>query len=407
VGKTEMPSGGASFQRFIESRERIQAIVDGSEFICTHSQLVIPRQTNKNGQGISKGFSALFRGGHTMNPIPLVRQVTIAPAVSYLAAEGVPVHRYLRRAKLRMPSPDTLETLVPLHQVCDFLSSVARAEGIQDLGFRVVGAQGTEHLGIYGKLLAQSLTLHEMIQTTLEFIASYNSGLHIWIERHQDQVRYCQKFEESLSRDRITEAVHFGLASAMACAKYARGATWLPNRIELASAPIDLSMHFPELADLPLVFDQPQTSIWLDQKVLSAPLPRFRSSPVTKVEGDKRASFIATAPAPDPIGQLKQVIESALGHPELNLQFIGAIIGMSPRTLQRRLAEQDQSFSLLLKSVRFQSALRMLQDPVMPLTRIAKRLGYTDLANFIRAFKRWTGVSPNEYRRLHYEHGHK
>jgi AraC-like DNA-binding protein len=37
----------------------------------------------------------------------------------------------------------------------------------------------------------------------------------------------------------------------------------------------------------------------------------------------------------------------------------------------------------------------------MPLKEIAKWLGYTELANFIRAFKRWTGVGPNEFRRLH------
>jgi len=39
----------------------------------------------------------------------------------------------------------------------------------------------------------------------------------------------------------------------------------------------------------------------------------------------------------------------------------------------------------------------------MLLTEIAGRLGYSDLPNFIRAFKRWTGVGPNEFRRLHYD----
>jgi len=43
----------------------------------------------------------------------------------------------------------------------------------------------------------------------------------------------------------------------------------------------------------------------------------------------------------------------------------------------------------------------------MPLTEIAKRLGYTDPANFVRAFKRWTGICPSAFRQLHYTDGHE
>jgi hypothetical protein len=213
-----------------------------------------------------------------MRSIPLVRKAALAPAVSYLAAEGVPVRRYLRRAKLSPPSPGTLETLIPLHQLCDFLSSVAHAEGINDLGFRIAGHLGIESLGVYGRLIAQSLTLHESIQTSLALISSYNSGLRIWVERHGDQVRYCQKYVESLPQDRITEVVHLGLANAMANARYGRGADWQPKRIELASDPIDLVAYFPGLGDVPVSFNQPHTSVWADQRVLSAPLPPFDAS---------------------------------------------------------------------------------------------------------------------------------
>jgi AraC-like DNA-binding protein len=280
---------------------------------------------------------------------------------------------------------------------------VARAEGINDLGLRVTGQQGMEHLGVYGRLLAQALTLHDLIQTALEFSSLYNSGLRIWVERHEGQVRYCQKFAETLPQDQLTEAIHFGLASAMATSRYARGADWQPNRIELASDPVDLAAYFPGLADLPLSFNQPHTSIWFDQAMLSTPLPAFDPSHCPPADEKDRASFVTSAPAEDLVGQLEQAIESALGHTKMSLGLTAAIIGTSPRTLQRRITEQGASFSRLLQGVRFQNAIRLLRDPLMPLTQIAKRLGYTDLANFIRAFKRWTGVGPNEFRRLHYE----
>jgi AraC-like DNA-binding protein len=96
------------------------------------------------------------------------------------------------------------------------------------------------------------------------------------------------------------------------------------------------------------------------------------------------------------------VIESVIYQSEINLQLTAAIIGTSPRTLQRRLAEHDQSFSRLLQSVRFRTAQRLLRDCNMPIVEIARRLGYADSANFIRAFKRWSGFGPNQFRQLHY-----
>ena len=107
-----------------------------------------------------------------MQSIPLVRKVILAPAISYLNSEGVPVDRFLRHARLSAPNPDTLESLVPLHQVCDFLNSVARAEGLHDLGFRIAGHLGMEGLGSFGRLLAQAFTLHESIQISREFISN-------------------------------------------------------------------------------------------------------------------------------------------------------------------------------------------------------------------------------------------
>jgi AraC-like DNA-binding protein len=342
-----------------------------------------------------------------MRSIPLVRQAALAPAVSYLAAEGVPVRRYLRRARLSVPSPETLETLIPLHQLCDFLSSVARAEGINDLGFRIGGHRGRESLGVFGRLVEQSLTIHESIQTTIELISSYNSGLRIWAERHNGQVGHCQKYVENLPQDRMIEVVHLGLTNLMGLARHALGPDWRPNRIELASGPIDLTAHFSGLGDLPVSFNRPRTSVWVDEKVLSAPLPRYEAGDFSPAHEDGRATFLKSAPATNPMAQLEQAIEAVLGHPSMNLRFTAAIIGTSARTLQRRLAERGSSFSRLLQGVRFRNAQRLLQDPQMPLTEIARRLGYTDPANFIRAFKRWTGVGPSEFRRLQYEGGHK
>ena len=72
---------------------------------------------------------------------------------------------------------------------------------------------------------------------------------------------------------------------------------------------------------------------------------------------------------------------------------------MSARTLQRRLEQEQTRFTEVLDRARFELARRLLDDPAIALTEVAFRLGFADLATFSRAFKRWTGKPPGQWRR--------
>ena len=74
---------------------------------------------------------------------------------------------------------------------------------------------------------------------------------------------------------------------------------------------------------------------------------------------------------------------------------------MSFRTLQRQLAREGASYSRIVTRVRQQMAQQLLEQSDQKLEDIARQLGYSNLPNFTRAFRRWTGITPGEYRRLH------
>jgi AraC-like DNA-binding protein len=71
---------------------------------------------------------------------------------------------------------------------------------------------------------------------------------------------------------------------------------------------------------------------------------------------------------------------------------------VSTRTLKRRLAGSGTTFSALLDDERRQRALLLLEDRGLSIGEVATRIGYTELPNFTRAFKRWTGATPAAYR---------
>lgn len=73
-------------------------------------------------------------------------------------------------------------------------------------------------------------------------------------------------------------------------------------------------------------------------------------------------------------------------------------LNMSPRTLRRRLNEEGTSYKVLSADTLKNKAINLIQTTSQPIEQISLELGYSDLANFYRAFKRWTGHNPSFYR---------
>ena len=82
----------------------------------------------------------------------------------------------------------------------------------------------------------------------------------------------------------------------------------------------------------------------------------------------------------------------------LSLEETASELGMSARTLKRKLAADGTSFSEILDEERRERAVLLLRGTQLGLDEVAERLGYSDLANFTRAFRRWTGVPPGAFR---------
>ena len=99
---------------------------------------------------------------------------------------------------------------------------------------------------------------------------------------------------------------------------------------------------------------------------------------------------------------LVAAIETALAeHPELfglGISRMARELGLGPRTLQRKLAEEKQSFGELLAHARHRLAMQLLETGADSIDTIGERLGFSDRRSFTRAFSRWNGASPSAFR---------
>lgn len=82
------------------------------------------------------------------------------------------------------------------------------------------------------------------------------------------------------------------------------------------------------------------------------------------------------------------------------LREVASALAMSPRTLRRRLKAEGASYSGILRNERVHLAAGWLKETSLTVDIIAERLGYTEVTNFRRAFRRWVGCSPHAFRQV-------
>ncbi|MEM9456875.1 MAG: AraC family transcriptional regulator ligand-binding domain-containing protein [Myxococcota bacterium] len=133
--------------------------------------------------------------------------------------------------------------------------------------------------------------------------------------------------------------------------------------------------------DLPITGADPKIGKYLQQHA-DAQLD-------TRTEGSADQSFDT---------QVRALIDDGLMAGQANQISVAQALGMSPRTLQRRLEELGTSFARQLEQVRHQRALQLLVLPRLSMGEVAFMLGYGSSRAFHRSFRRWTGQTPSEYR---------
>ena len=99
--------------------------------------------------------------------------------------------------------------------------------------------------------------------------------------------------------------------------------------------------------------------------------------------------------------RIRRLLRSHLRGEMPSLDEVSRVLGLTPQTLRRRMQEEGQGFQSLKDHLRRDAAIEYLARPDMTLLDIADQLGFSEASTFHRAFKKWTGVAPGEYRQRH------
>lgn len=101
------------------------------------------------------------------------------------------------------------------------------------------------------------------------------------------------------------------------------------------------------------------------------------------------------------VAKLKKVVSKLIRYDNPTLPSVAMRLGISARSLQRQLEIQDITYSKFVEEMRYEVAQSLLAGTGLDIAEIGASLGYRDPSSFSRAFMRWSGMSPSEYRGSH------
>lgn len=327
-----------------------------------------------------------------MQLLPLTKAQHIWPVTDFLKNCGVPVARYIEQAHLPQKMLDAPDLYVDESRFWELTSDLAKREGFLDLGFRAGAEFELSALGDLGTRFLAQPTLKAALETFNSTMRTealrcrfelMPQGDFYWFTLYQN----CP--HKAIGREVIEL---YDLQVMIKLVQSALGRAWLPPAIHLNYSSLPNGLAPSKVSSGSIRFSSTITAIAIPEALMSSPMPKYRSC----ANPDTDIKPLNTDPIDFP-ASLRFLLAGYLDD-NLTIDQCADMVGLSGRTMQRRLAEHQTSFQELLDQTRFDLAKQLLEDRSISVTGVGYEIGYADPANFTRAFHRWAGVSPRSYR---------
>jgi len=330
--------------------------------------------------------------------VPMTRALGMG-ALPTFVEEGAG-HRQLQRLFERQQLPfsviDNREMRMPFAAMQELFEHAARVLGDRTFGLRVGQQMTHTGYGLWGRYLASAPTLEGAIRRATETLWVYQSGSTTSLTRHGGHALWRYRPAVVAGSDATQHSDHV-LPTMLTLTRFYLGAKWLPDWYELDYKRDPDAGLVEDWLDRDVTFGAPALGIAIRADQLAT-----RRPPVTMSEPMPSRGAVIAALAPrgqnDSLGAVKDVITLRLLDGQTDLEGAAQLIGRGPRSLQADLSRAGTSYRALLEAARLERGAALLQDSQESVTRIAIELGYHEPTNFTRAFRRWSGVTPSDFR---------
>jgi AraC-like DNA-binding protein len=318
--------------------------------------------------------------------------------LAYAVAEGKGIHleSLLQKSGLSHKQIHDPNARVEVRKQIRFLNLVSEAIGDDLLGFHMAQQFDLRRIGLLYYVFSSSSTLDEALARAARYSGIVNDGIRLTL-RERGDTRVIFEYV-SVARRLDRHQIEFWITGLVRACRQITHRRLTAERVSFVhrrkvtpeirtffggkiifGGPVDETAFSPSTRGIPVVGSDP----YLNQLLL-----KYCEEALNK----QRAR----------VGSLAHDVENTVAilmpHGNVHAGEVARKLGLSERTLARRLASEGQTFSRILRKLRCELAKRHLTDKNLSISKIAWLLGYQDVSSFTHAFRRWTGKAPRVLR---------
>jgi AraC-like DNA-binding protein len=321
---------------------------------------------------------------------------TVRAVLSACEQRGLDGAEILLAAGLARRSLNDPDARVPVGQVESAWRAARRLSQDPFLALHAAQCLPDGSYGIVDFMCKAAPTAGEAVRRICRYFALINDSVVLAVETGQ---RECGLYLGSHSGQPSASTIDFIFSAILMHTRRCWEMDWCPRRLELSyPRPKQLEEH-ERIFRCAFEFEVPASRMVISRTLWETPLPASNPA-LLKILDDHAAHLLALHPPPaDSEARVRSLIGSRMRDGGPRLEAVAREMGYSPRNLQRKLKSIHSSYEQILDDLRARTARYYLRQPGLAVGEIAAIVGFKEASSFTRAFRRWSGITPMQYRK--------
>jgi AraC-like DNA-binding protein len=338
--------------------------------------------------------------------VPRERTVSAALVRTFtrgLDSLGIPVDDLLRRIGLSRSDIEDPDARIPRERSMRLWTETPLFIGDEEFGLHAAeivhgSATSLGSIDVIDYVTRASATLGAAVERLSRYSQILQEELlEIRLETSPEVARIEARLL-GLPRGTLRHAAEFVIATFLLRSRDLIGRDFDPLEVEFEHpAPEGVSEH-RRIFRAPVRFDAPANAISFDAALLEVPVLSADSRLCALLDKQAEEILARLPKADDMTERVRRAVYDLLGSSDLSAERVARKLGITVRTLQRRMREEGQTYHGLLDSLRCELARHHLRERRLAVSEIAFLLGFGDVSALHRAFRRWTGLTPRAFR---------